>query len=161
MQRHNTIITPIAATIILTLSACGSESGSQGKSTSKNESLATITFEDGEVLKTNVFCYLESQMAAGQEILYTVTSTSNPYFDLTMFGENSMFTGPKISWDETADFEIYQASWSSRHMPGEPPFTVELQGSTITGSGMLMRGKDETGQAGETRQVTVRVVCAG
>ena len=78
-----------------------------------------------------------------------------------MFGENSSFPGANVSWDETTDFEIYQASWSSRQMPGESPFTLELQGSTITGSVTLMRGKDEAGEEGETRQAQVRVDCAG
>jgi len=161
MQPHNTIIISAVATITLTLAACGSESGNQGKSTPRKQSLATITFHDGEVLKTNVVCYLEPQISAGQEILYTATSLSNPYFDLTVFGEDSSFPGANVSWDETTDFEIYQASWSSRQMPGESPFTLELQGSTITGSVTLMRGKDEAGEEGETRQAQVRVDCAG
>ena len=151
----------IAAVLGLVLTGCGDDNaGSQGKPASGKASVATITFDNGEILSTNVLCHLKSQVAAGQEILYTATSLSNPYFDLTVFGENSDFTGATVTWNETEDFEVYQVNWSSGR-PGQASFAPTLDGSTITGSGTFIRGSDETGQEGETRQGNVVVNCSG
>ena len=100
-------------------------------------------------------------MVADQEILYTATSTRNPYFDVTVFGPNSMFEGGKVSWVETPDFEQYQVNWESRPALSGDSFTVSLEGKTIRGSGTLIRGKDEAGKEGEKREFTLVVNCAG
>ena len=100
-------------------------------------------------------------MVAEQEILYTATSPRNPYFDVTVFGPNSMFEGGKVSWVETPDFEQYQVSWESTPALGGDSFTVSLEGKTIRGSGTLIRGKDEAGEEGEKREFTLVVNCAG
>jgi|GEM_PF-6532739 len=122
------------------------------------EGTATIAFEGGEVLSTEVLCTLEPQTAAGQEILYTATSLSNPYFDVTVFGEDAAVPGPSVSWNETEDFETYQESWSA--MGGSfGDLEVTLDGTTISGQGTFRRDEDAAGAAGETRQATVEVVC--
>jgi len=153
----------MAATVLLGLAVGGcsdDNAGSQGKSASGKASVATITFDNGEILSAEVLCHLEPQVAAGQEILYTATSLTSPYFDLTVFGDNSAFTGSSVSWNETRDFKVYQVIWASRGVPGQSAFTSTLDGNTIKGSGTFVRGDDESGKEGETRQGEVMVNCA-
>lgn len=160
MRKHKTL--PILATTALTLAlaGCGNDNpGKPSKSAVKKASIATITFDNGEVLETNVLCHLESQVSAGQEILYTATSLSNPYFDLTVFGENSSFPGAKLSWHETKDFKVYQVSWSSSNLPGKSTFEPVVEVNTISGDVTLVRGEDETGEEGKTHQAKVVVNC--
>lgn len=137
-----------------------SEEDSGGSAGSQGGGTATIIFANGEVLSTDVLCNLESQVAAGQEILYTATSLRNPYFDVTVFGPSSDFEGATATWDETEDFVTYQVSWAAGELeaPGSS-FEASLAGSTITGSGTFVRGEDASGQAGETREGTVEVQC--
>lgn len=143
------------------LNACGGDSDSSSPGTAKKGSVATITFDNGEVLSASVICVLKPQMAAGQEILYTATSTSSPYFDVTMFGPSSIFAGGKVSWDDTRDFEQYKAQWASIPAVVGGSFAVSLAGTTITGSGTLVRGKDEAGREGEKRKASITVNCDG
>ena len=161
MRKRKTLPILTATTLTLALAGCGNDNtGSPSKSAAKKASIATITFENGEVLETNVLCHLEPQVSAGQEILYTATSLSNPYFDLTVFGENSSFPGAKLSWHETKDFKVYQVSWSSSHLLGRSTFEPVVEASTISGDVTLVRGQDETSEEGESRQAKVVVNCA-
>lgn len=150
----------VIAGMCFLLLACGSESGSSSGSQS---STATLTFENGEVLNTSVICVLKPQVAAGQEILFTATSVKSPYFDVTQFADGSILNGAKVSWTETSDFKTYQVDWKS--VPGtmvsKPSFDVALNGRTITGSGMLIRGEDASNNSGEKRQTTLLVECGG
>jgi len=157
--RNTSYITIVA--LSLALAACGgSDNDNGGAGLSSSKSIATITFENGETLSTPVFCVLESQMAAGQEILFTATSTSNPYFDATMFGPKSAFAGSGgVSWNETKDFKTYEAQWEASVFT--KGFELKLEGKTITGEGMLIGGKDVTSTAGQKRQATLKVECAG
>ncbi len=157
IKNHALVLVVIASL----LSACGGDGDEQGQAAMSKGSIATITFKNGEALSTSVFCNLEPQMVADQEILYTATSTRNPYFDVTVFGPNSMFEGGKVSWVETPDFEQYQVNWESRPALSGDSFTVSLEGKTIRGSGTLIRGKDEAGKEGEKREFTLVVNCAG
>ena len=142
------------------LLACGSEPGGISGAQS---SVATLTFENGETLSTSVICVLEPQTAAGQEILFTATSVKSPYFDVTLFAAGTIVNGAKVSWTETKDFKTYQVDWKS--IPGtavsKASFDVALSGHTITGSGMLIRGEDASNNAGEKRQASLVVDCAG
>ena len=142
------------------LVACGGESGG---SSGTQSSVATLTFENGETLSTSVICVLEPQTAAGQEILFTATSVRSPYFDVTLFAAGAILNGAKVSWTDTKDFKTYQADWKS--VPGTPvskaSFDVALNGSTITGSGVLIRGDDASNNPGEKRQASLVVDCAG
>lgn len=142
------------------LAACGGDSDEQGQTATGKGSVATITFDNGEVLSASVICVLEPQVAAGQEILFTATSTSSPYFDVTMFGPNSVLAGGKVSWDDTKDFKQYKAQWSSVPAVVGGRFVVSLEGKTITGSGTLVRGKDEADREGEKRQASITVNCS-
>lgn len=175
----------IPAILILILAGCGSddaadtgsdaqettagnggddtESDAEDTSTSAQGTsgggVATITFASGEELSTDVLCYLEEQESAGQQILYTATSLSNPYFDLTVFGPQSDFAGTVVTWNETEDFETFTEQWTSESLTGGSEFETTLDGTTITGSGTLTRGEDESGQAGETRDAELLVEC--
>ncbi|MBE9540518.1 MAG: hypothetical protein IMF06_15655 [Proteobacteria bacterium] len=150
----------VIAGMSLLLLACGSESGS---SSGAQSSVATLSFENGETLSTSVICVLEPQTAAGQEILYTATSVRSPYFDVTVFAAGGIVSGAKVSWADTKDFKVYQERWSS--VPGtavsKASFDVALNGRTITGSGMLIRGDDTSNNSGEKRQSTLVVECGG
>ena len=149
----------IIAGMSFLLLACGSESGSSSGSQS---SVATLTFENGETLSTSVICVLEPQSVAGQEILYTATSVKSPYFDVTVFAAGTIVNGAKVSWVETKDFKTKQVDWKS--IPGtavsKASFDVALNGRTITGSGILIRGEDASNNSGEKRQATLVVDCA-
>lgn len=149
------------AIIGVILAACGGDGDNSNPDTAKKGSVATITFDNGEQLHASVICVLEPQVAAGQEILYAATSTSNPYFDVTMFGPSSMFAGGKVSWDDTKDFKQYKTQWSSEPAMVGGSFAVSLEGKTITGSGTLVRGKDETDREGEKRHASITVICSG
>ena len=142
------------------LLACGGESGSLSGAQS---SVATLTFENGDVLSTSVICVLKPQTAAGQEILFTATSVKSPYFDVTLFAAGAILNGAKVSWTETKDFKTYQVDWKS--IPGtavsRASFDVALNRNTITGSGILVRGDDARNNAGEKRQASLVVDCAG
>ena len=161
MQANKISAFAIVTAISLAVTGCGDGAETQGKTASGKGSVATITFDNGEVLTTKVICALETQISAGQEILYTATSLSNPYFDITVFGEKSSFPGAKASWNETKDFEVYQESWSTQNIPGQSTFSPVLDGNTITGNATMVRGEDETGQANETRQAEIVVNCEG
>jgi len=142
--------------------AQGADSGSDSSGSQPggiSGGTATITFADGQTLTTDVICTLEPQIAAGQEIEYTATSQSSPYFDVTVFGEASDFAGTStVSWDDTEDFVTVQESWSAGEVPNDD-LEVMLSGETISGNGTFVRGEDETGTAGETRQGEFVVEC--
>ncbi len=154
-------LTVLSALTVLLLTACGGDADEPGNANAGKRSIATITFENGEVLSARVACVLEPQVAAGQEILYTATSTSNPYFDITVYGPNSMFEGAKMSWNDTDDFQVYRLSWDTNLPMAGGDFKADLDGKTITGSGTFIHGKDETGLEGEKKQVSVVVRCVG
>lgn len=147
IRRPVTLIGALA----LTLTACGADDGADRPATGSGT--ATITFDDGETLSTNVRCALEPQDAAGGgQILYTATSGSAPYFDLTVFGEDGETTSISISWDESLDDS--GQSWSAG--PFGSDAEVSLDGAMITGSATFMQ---EGG--GEERHGQVDVDCSG
>ena len=160
LRTRNTSYIAIAL-LSLMLAACGgSDDDKEAAGLSSGKGIATISFENGETLSTSVFCVLESQMAAGQEILFTATSTSNPYFDATMFGPNSAFASSGgVSWNETKDFKTYEAQWEASVFT--KGFELKLEDNTITGKGTLIGGQDVASTAGQKRQATLRVECAG
>lgn len=141
----------IIGTLALMLTACGADDGADVPAIGSGT--ATITFDDGETLSADVRCALEPQDAVGGgQILYTATSGSAPYFDLTVFGEDGEMTNISISWDESLDDSA--ESWSAS--PFGSDTDVNLDGTTITGSATFMQ---EGG--GEERHGQVEVDCSG
>ncbi len=103
---------------------------------------ATLTLENGESFTFNILCSLESQEAAGQEILFTVVSYDNPVsLDVTQFGADSL--------DGTAVASLYDSTtfdnvWEANTLHGGE-LRLELSGDTVTGSGIFLAGEEQTG----------------
>lgn len=144
------LVTLIGA-LALMLTACGADDGADRPPTGSGT--ATITFDDGETLSTDVRCALEPQDAVGGgQILYTATSGNAPYFDLTVFGEDGEMTDISISWDESLDDS--GESWSAGRVGSDAE--VSLDGATMTGSATFMQDGGGQGRRGQ-----VEVDCSG
>jgi hypothetical protein len=110
---------------------------------------ATVTLDNGESYVFSVLCNIEPQEAAGSEILFTAVSNEEPYgFDATQFGQLGAETGGVLDgsgsitiWDSSTYDDIW-ASDSILAQLGGTEFSLELNGTTITGSGMFVEGGD-------------------
>ncbi len=113
------------------------------------DSAATITLDNGESFTFSILCNLESQEAAGQEILFTAVSYDEPYgFDVTQFGKGTDDTAGLL--DGFASISIYDSTtfddiWSADTVVAQlsqTEFVLELDGNTITGSATFLTGED-------------------
>ncbi len=104
---------------------------------------ATLKLDNGESYEFSILCSLEPQMAAGQEILFTVVSYDEPYsLDVSQWGEDSVMKGgADISVYDTA---TYDSIWDSSTRFGHE-LTLSLSGRTVTGSGMFVAEGDAFG----------------
>ena len=110
---------------------------------------ATVTLDNGESYSFSVICSLEPQVAAGSEILFTAVSNDEPFgFDVTQFGQLGAETGGVLDgiggvtiWDSATYDDIWAADSVMAQLDGSD-FTLELSGTTITGSGMFVEGGD-------------------
>jgi hypothetical protein len=110
---------------------------------------AAVALDNGETYTFSVICSLEPQIAAGSEILFTAVSNEEPYgFDVTQFGQMGAETGGVLDgiggitiWDSATYDEIWTAGSVMAQLSGSE-FVLELNGTTITGSGMFVEGGD-------------------
>ena len=104
---------------------------------------ATLTLDNGEQFEFSILCGLESQMAAGSEILFNVVSYDDTGLDITQFGDEGTVT-------DFASISVYDASfetiWEAASLFEAFGGTIELSldGSTVTGSGSFYPGGDPT-----------------
>ncbi len=103
---------------------------------------ATLTLANGESFEFSTLCALEPQEAAGSEILYTVVSNDNPGLDITQFGDEGAVTDfGVISVIDGSTFEtLWEASSLNETFGGS--FSLQLDGSTITGGGSFYPAGD-------------------
>jgi hypothetical protein len=113
------------------------------------EGTATVTLDNGESFTFSILCSLEPQEAAGQEILFTAVSYDEPNgFDVTKFGKGSADTGGALDGLGTIsiyDSATYDDVWGAGTVMAElskTEFALELNGTTITGSGTFFTGED-------------------
>lgn len=103
---------------------------------------ATLTLDNGETFTFNILCALEPQEAAGQEILFTVSSYDKPIsLDVSQFGGNSLGGTAVIS---LYDAETFDNVWESNTLYGTE-LVLELEGNTVTGHGVFLAGEDPAG----------------
>ena len=103
---------------------------------------ATLTLDNGETFDFSILCALESQEAAGQEILFTLVSYDKPYnLDVTQFGENSFGGAANITM---YDADTYDTVWDATTLYGSD-VTLSLNGNTITGSGVFFENGEPGG----------------
>lgn len=93
---------------------------------------ATVTLDNGDVFEFGALCWLETQEAAGSEVLFTVVSYDDPVnLDVTQFGADSFGGAANISlYDSTS----YDTLWEASSLYGTE-IELILDGSTVTGSG--------------------------
>jgi len=112
------------------------------------EGTATVTLENGEEYTFSILCSLESQEAAGQEILFTAVSYDDPYgFDVTQFGKGSDDTAGLL--DGLGTISIYDSTtfddvWGAGSVTAQlsnTEFVLEVNGSTITGTATFFTGE--------------------
>ena len=109
---------------------------------------AVLTLANGETFEFSVLCSLESQIAAGSEILFTATSYDNPGLDITQFGDEGTVT-------EIASVDVYDADyetlWGAATLYEAFGGSLELtlEGTTIRGVGTFYSGGDPAGEAVE------------
>ena len=108
---------------------------------------ATVTLDNGESYTFSIICGLEAQEVAGSEILFTAVSYDKPYgFDVTQFGKMAVDTGGVLDDLGTItiyDSETYDDVWGAGSVTAQldgSEFILELNGTTITGSGMFFEG---------------------
>ncbi len=119
----------------------------EGSATSGANGTATLVLANGEEFEFSILCSLEPQMAADQEILFSVTSYDEPYgFDATKFGEDSVVPG--MASMDVYDSETYEAVWTASSMVGGG-VDLELDGSTVTGRGTFFEGDEGLGDGVE------------
>ena len=119
----------------------------EGSATSGANGTATLVLANGEEFEFSILCSLEPQMAADQEILFSVTSYDEPYgFDATKFGEDSVVPG--MASMDVYDSETYEAVWTASSMVGGG-VDLELDGSTVTGTGTFFEGDEGLGDGVE------------
>lgn len=118
-----------------------------GEATSGANGTAMLVLANGEEFEFSILCSLEPQMAADQEILFSVTSYDEPYgFDATKFGEDSVVPG--MASIDVYDSETYEALWSATSMVGGG-VDLELDGSTVTGTATFFEGDEGLGDGVE------------
>ena len=131
---------PEAATTTVAAEESGGSGGGSGT--------ATVTLDNGESFTFSILCNLESQEAAGQEILFTAVSYDEPLsFDVTQFGKGSDDTAGLL--DGLGTISIYDAAtyddvWGAGSVTAQlsqTEFMLELDGTTITGSGTFFTGE--------------------
>jgi hypothetical protein len=112
------------------------------------EGTATVTLENGEEYTFSILCNLESQIAAGQEILFTAVSYDDPNgFDVTQFGKGSDDTAGLL--DGLGSISIYDSStfdevWGAGSVTAQlsnTEFELEVDGTTIMGTGTFFTGE--------------------
>ncbi|MCO8128445.1 hypothetical protein NHL50_14635 [Acidimicrobiia bacterium EGI L10123] len=119
----------------------------EGSATSGANGTATLVLANGEEFEFSILCSLEPQMAADQEILFSVTSYDEPYgFDATKFGEDSVVPG--MASVDVYDSETYESVWSASSMMGGG-VELELDGSTVTGTATFFEGDEGLGDGVE------------
>ncbi len=105
---------------------------------------ATLTLANGETIEfASVLSALEPQMAAGSEILFTVTSYDDPGLDITQFGDEGTITGVASISVYDGDYETL---WEANSMFGSE-VELSLDGSTIRGTGSFLEGGDISNEA--------------
>jgi hypothetical protein len=123
-----------------------SESEAVPPAASAGAGSATLMLENGESFEFSVLCALESQIAAGSEILFNAVSYDDPGLDITQFGNEGPVT-------DIASVDVYDASyetlWAARSdfEPLGGGMELSLDGSTITGNGMFFPADDIAGTA--------------
>lgn len=109
---------------------------------------ATVTLDNGESYTFSILCGLEPQEVAGVEILFTAVSYDEPNgFDVTQFGDGGDTLG---AIDDLGTISIYDSAtyddlWGAGTIVAQlsqSEFSLELNGSTITGSGLFFTGED-------------------
>jgi hypothetical protein len=109
---------------------------------------AVLTLANGETFEFSVLCSLESQIAAGSEILFTATSYDNPGLDITQFGDEGTVTEIASVDVYDGDFEtLWGAATLYEAFGGSLELTLE--GTTIRGVGTFYSGGDPAGEAVE------------
>ena len=122
------------------------EGEGEGEATSGADGTATLVLANGEEFEFSILCSLEPQMAADQEILFSVTSYDEPYgFDATKFGEDAAVPG--MASIDVYDSETYESIWSATSMAGG--MDLELDGSTVTGTATFFAEDDVLGEGVE------------
>ena len=118
-----------------------------GEATSGANGTATLVLANGEEFEFSILCSLEPQIAADQEILFSVTSYDEPYgFDATKFGEDAAV--PALASVDVYDSETYESVWSASSMMGGG-VELELDGSTVTGTATFFEGDEGLGDGVE------------
>lgn len=103
--------------------------------------VATLTLDNGESFEFSILCSLEPQMAAGSEILFSVTSYDDPGVDATQFGDEGPVTGVASIQVYDGDYNtLWDASSFAEALGGG--VELSLDGSTVTGSGKFYPGGD-------------------
>jgi hypothetical protein len=107
-------------------------------------STASVTLANGEKFEFGILCALESQEAAGQEILFTVVSYDDPAnLDITQFGASSDFEGAVVGiYDSTT----YDTLWEANDALFDGAVDLQLDGSTITGTATFFADGDPFGE---------------
>jgi hypothetical protein len=123
----------------------------QAAPSSGGSGTATVALDNGESFSFSVICGLESQEVAGTVIAFTAVSNDEPLgFDVTQFGTidigvdtGDMFDGlGNVTIWNSSDYEtVWEAGSILAQLDGSD-FTLELNGTTITGSGMFVEGGD-------------------
>ena len=109
---------------------------------------AVLTLANGETFEFSVLCALESQTAAGSEILFTATSYDDPGLDITQFGDEGPITDSASVDVYDGDFEtLWGAATLYEAFGGSLELTLE--GTTIRGVGTFYSGGDPAGEAVE------------
>ncbi|MCL1588190.1 MAG: hypothetical protein M3092_07210 [Actinomycetia bacterium] len=109
---------------------------------------ATVTLDNGESYTFSILCGLETQEVAGVEILFTAVSYDEPLgFDVTQFGDGGETLGAiddlgTISIYDSATFDDVWGAGSLVAQLSQSEFSLDLNGSTITGSGLFFTGED-------------------
>jgi hypothetical protein len=107
---------------------------------------ATLTLANGEQYEFSILCSLEPQIAAGQEIAFSITSYDEPYgFDATKFGDDAVMPG--LTSIDVYDSETYEAVWQASSVMGD--VELELSGNTVTGTGTFFEGDEGLGDGVE------------
>lgn len=127
--------------------ADGSDNG-EPPAPPSGDGTAVLTLANGETFEFSVLCSLESQIAAGSEILFTATSYDNPGLDITQFGDEGTVT-------EIASVDVYDGEfetlWGAATLYEAFGGSLELtlEGTTIRGVGTFYSGGDPAGEAVE------------
>jgi hypothetical protein len=127
--------------------ADGSDNG-EPPALPSGDGTAVLTLANGETFEFSVLCSLESQIAAGSEILFTATSYDNPGLDITQFGDEGTVT-------EIASVDVYDADYetlwgaATLYEAFGGSLDLTLEGTTIRGVGTFYSGGDPAGEAVE------------